>query len=181
MSIEALKDFVHFSVADEQIIKKYKNRVPSEMINVWKDYGFGSFFNGYLKIINPDEYRELLERSYFLGDVSIPIFATAFGDIITWEKNQFLGIVKYRYGENDVISDGFEYFFDDVKEGEFDNDIFTIKKYSDAVKKHGALEYDECFGYVPLLALGGKESVNNIKKVKIREHIALITELVGEI
>ena len=32
-------------------------------------------------------------------------------------------------------------------------------------------------GYVPLLALGGKESVKSLKKVKMREHIALIAEL----
>ena len=53
--------------------------------------------------------------------------------------------------------------------------------YEKAVDKYGTLNYDECFGYVPILALGGKESVNNLKKVKIREHIALITELAGGI
>ena len=39
--------------------------------------------------------------------------------------------------------------------------------------------YDECFGYVPLLALGGKEDVEHLKKVKMKEHIAVITQLTG--
>lgn len=52
---------------------------------------------------------------------------------------------------------------------------------NEAVEKYGHLEYDECFGYVPLLALGGKESVDNLKKVKIHEHIVLITEIAGKI
>ena len=96
-------------------------------------------------------------------------------------KNQFVGIVKYRYGDNDIISDGFEFFIDDVTYGELDEEYLSIRQYNEAIKKYGSLEYDECFGYVPLLALGGKESVDNLKKVKIREHIALVTEMVGEI
>lgn len=100
--------------------------------------------------------------------------------MITWEKNRFVGIVKYRYGENDVISDGFEFFFEDLAEGELDDEL-SIKQYKAAIKKLGSLKYDECFGYVPLLVLGGKESVKNLKKVKILEHIALITEMSGEV
>ena len=49
------------------------------------------------------------------------------------------------------------------------------------MKKLGKLEYDECFGYVPLLGLGGSEKVDNLDKVKIREHIEIITQLVGKI
>lgn len=133
------------------------------------------------KNLNPNEYKSLLEQSYFLGNVSIPIFATAYGDLITWEEGQYVGIVKYRYGVNDVIYSGFDFFFDDLSDGELDDKYLSIKQYKAAIKQLGTLEYDECFGYVPLLALGGKESVNNLKKVKIREHIALITEISGEV
>lgn len=73
------------------------------------------------------------------------------------------------------------FLFDDLLEGELDDEYLSIKQYKAAVEKLGTLEYDECFGYVPLLALGGEESVNNLKKVKIREHIALITEISGEV
>lgn len=37
------------------------------------------------------------------------------------------------------------------------------------------------FGYVPLLGLGGSEKVENKKKVKIKEHIELIMQMVGKI
>lgn len=174
-----ITDFKKHSEVSDDLIRKYEKLLPVELIDLWKEYGFGTFYNGYLKIINPDDYKALLEESYFLGEVSIPIFATAFGDLITWEKNQFVGIVKYRYGDNDVISAGFEYFFDIIEDDECAADFFTIDKYNKAVKKHGNLEYDECFGYVPILALGGKESVNNIKRVKIREHISVICNFTG--
>ena len=175
------KDFVQIKKAEKMLIEKYDKLLPDEIIYLWRTYGFGTFYNGYLKVINPDDFIVSLEKSYFQGYVSIPIFATAFGDLITWEKNQFVGIVKYRYGDNDIISDGFEFFIDDVTDGELDEEYLSIRQYNEAIKKYGSLEYDECFGYVPLLALGGKESVDNLKKVKIREHIALVTEMVGEI
>ena len=39
--------------------------------------------------------------------------------------------------------------------------------------------FDECFGYVPLLALGGPETADHLEKVKLREHIALISQFTG--
>lgn len=174
-----LKDFIKYIDAEETLIKEYENRLPDEVINIWREYGFGSFYNQYIKVINPNDYLELLQKSYFQGDVSIPIFVTALGDLITWEKNQFIGIVMYRYGDNEVISDGFDYFFEDLYDGELDKQFFNIKQYNEAVKAYGKLDYDECFGYVPLLGLGGKETVKNLKKVKVREHIELICEMVG--
>lgn len=178
---KVFKDYIKFSDVDEKLISQYEEKLPQKIIYVWKNYGLGTFYNGYLKIINPNEYKELIEKTYFQGNVSIPIFATAFGDIITWEKNQFIGIIKYRYGENDVISDGFDFFYEDLLDGEFDDTDFNIKKYKEALNKYGMLEYDECFGYVPLITMGGKESVENIKKAKIKEHISLISNFIGEI
>lgn len=174
-----ITDFVKIADVPENIIREYESRLPSAFINFWKTYGFGTFYHGFLKSINPHDYQELLEQSYFQGNVSIPVFATAFGDLITWEKNRFVGIVKYRYGDNEVISAGTDYFFEDLENGEYDDDEFSSRQYGKAVEKLGIPEYDECFGYVPLLALGGKESVNNIKRVKIREHISLIVQLCG--
>jgi len=125
MSDKILKDFKKISNVSDELINKYKTKLPEELIMIWQKYGFGTFYNGYLKIINPEDYKNIFQNSYFLGDVSIPVFATAFGDLITWEKNQFVGIVKYRYSNNDVISDGFEFFIDDVTNGEFDEEFFN--------------------------------------------------------
>lgn len=178
---EVLKDFVRVAEVSNDLIQKYRELLPVEVITLWQEYGFGTFKNGYFKIINPDDYKMLLENSYFKGDVSIPIFATAFGDLVIWEEGKFVSIVKYRYSDFDVIIEGFEHFEETILDEELADEFYTFEKYNKAVKKHGFLEYDECFGYVPLLAMGGKESVNNIKKVKIREHIALITSLEGQI
>ena len=53
---------------------------------------------GYLKVVNPEDYQELLKETYFRGNISIPILVTAFGDIVTFEEDQYIGMVKYKNG-----------------------------------------------------------------------------------
>lgn len=83
---------------NEEMIKKFKELLPEELIEVWIKYGFGSVLNGYLKIINPDEYQDVINSSYFRSSVAIPIFCTAYGDIITWEEKRYLRMIKYNKG-----------------------------------------------------------------------------------
>jgi hypothetical protein len=39
--------------------------------------------------------------------------------------------------------------------------------------------HDECFGFTPLLALGGPEHPDRLSVVKLREHVLMITQLTG--
>lgn len=167
--------------AYNEIISKYKDKIPEELMNIWIKYGFGTILNGYLKIINPDEYLKIIEQSYFRVNISIPVMVTGFGDIITWEENKYIRIIKYKSGSFKGIASGFDFFWDDINTEYFCNEFFELNKYNEAIEFHGHLEFDQCFGYVPLLGLGGSEKVENLKKVKIREHIELITQLVGPI
>lgn len=167
--------------ASEDIIQKYSNSLPKALIDIWKNQGFGTFMEGYLKIVNPDEYDEVFKDSYFKSDVAIPIIVTAFGDIITWEKNKYVGIVQYRYGKSDIMITGFDLFLMLLKDSSFTKKFFNIEMYKDAAALHGSLSFDECFGFVPILAMGGSEKIESLKIVKAKEHIALINELVGSI
>ena len=69
-----IKDFILIGEVKEKLIKEYGSRLPIEIIDIWKNYGFGTFYNGYLKVINPNDYIRILDESYFQGNVSIPIF-----------------------------------------------------------------------------------------------------------
>ena len=42
-----LKDFKLEKKVSEEIINKYKNKVPEQVLDIWQNYGFGSFLNGY--------------------------------------------------------------------------------------------------------------------------------------
>ena len=174
-------DFKKHETVDEGIILKYKDKLPEELIGMWKKYCFGSFVNDFLKVINPDNYMDVLERSYLRYEQAIPIFTTAMGDIIVWEKDKYINLLNFRKGYVNVVSSGFEFFFDDLEDNDFMNDELMWQPYSEAISKFGPPDYDKCFGYSPLLGLGGAEKINNLKKVRLKEHILIITEFMGPV
>ncbi|APC40574.1 T6SS immunity protein Tdi1 domain-containing protein [Clostridium estertheticum] len=181
MSKDIFDDFILEKKASEDIIAKYTGKVPKELLYVWNKYGFGTILNGYLKIINPEEIQEILEEVYTRNQQAIPLFTTAMGDIIVWEKERYLNLLNFRKKVVSVISAGFDFFLDDLGDVSFLDEELNWKPYSEAVIKYGKPAFDECFGYVPLLGLGGPEKVKNLEMVKFIEHIYLITQFMGQI
>ncbi|MFS9009612.1 T6SS immunity protein Tdi1 domain-containing protein [Streptococcus infantis] len=171
--------FTKFAAMPEEVIEKYASKVPDELVELWQQYGLGFLLDGYLKIINPEEYIEFVQNTYFRGDLSIPIFITAFGDIITLEERDYLRIVDYKEENFTTILEDMYYFLEDLEDEELLKDYFDIPLYEEAVKEYGSLDYNQCFGFVPLLVLGGKRDLVNIDKVGIKEHLELITQITG--
>ena len=44
-----LKDFKLHNKVPSEIIEKYMQLVPNEIIDLWSNYGFGTFMQGYFK------------------------------------------------------------------------------------------------------------------------------------
>lgn len=179
--VEILNDFVHYASVEQSVIDEYTDKVPDNILAIWKQLGLGYFMNGYLKIIDPNEYQQLVGNTYFRGKESIPIMLTGLGDVITWEKGKYLGLIKYRRGTFEILETGCSYFWEDLLDESYVLECLDNQQYFAACNKYGNLKYDECFGYTPLLGLGGSEIVDNLKKVRIKEHILIIAQLVGGI
>ena len=58
-------------------------------------------------------------------------------------------------------------------------DLYSPKNISE--DKLPALEYGQCYGYVPALALGGKASNKNLQVVDAKSYIDIIGQAVGKI
>lgn len=165
------------------LIAHYRYQLPPEVLSVWEQYGFGIFCDGYLKVVNPEDYADLLADTCQLTDSpvlppALVLFATAMGDLLIWEDG-YLSIINYRHGLTDIISKGTHFFFSDLAESNMLVEELQWEPYLAARERLGEPAYDECFGYVPLLALGGPETVEQLQTVKLREHIALIAEFTG--
>lgn len=175
---KVFSDFKLSEKVSQAIINKYRDRVGEDVIKIWEKYGFGSTFKGYLKIINPDNMQKLLEETYIMPFNEIPVFVSGMGDIIACDSRGNFVIVDYRHQRMKVIwvdkKIRWDCFFED-----FYQKYWQWHPYFEAVEKFGEPGYDECFGYEPLLSLGGKESVDHLKKVKYQVHIALMGEVQG--
>lgn len=179
------KDYKFKAEAPTELYQKYSNRLPKQILEVWEKYGFGSVLNGYLKIVNPDDYQSLINETYLRSSNTTVVFITSLSDAILWEdsreENQYLVLVNFRKGKTSILEAGFDFFFEDLEDDGFKEKDLDWKPYSEAVEKYGEPAFDECFGYTPLLGLGGAEKVENLKKVKLKEHILIITEFMGPV
>lgn len=175
-----LNDFKLTSKVPRELIDKYENLVPDEIINLWENYGFGTFIQGYFKSVNPDDFNDILQETSQRYHNAIVLFATGMGDLIIWSDG-YVRLLNYRYGIVKTILFTFEFFFQNISDSEFQIDDLSWLPYPEAVARYGELSYDECFGYTPILGMGGAEKVENLKKVKLREHILLITGFMGPI
>lgn len=154
-----LKDFQLYEKVSDEMLDAYREKLPVCIIDLWSEYGFGSFMHGFIKTINPSVFQEFVSRAYFRGCQSIPVFATGLGDLIVWEKNEYLTILRFRHGAFSIMEKGCKYFFNDIlTDREYVNDFLKPKDYFVALHERGAIRYDECFGYVPILCLGGAET-----------------------
>ena len=181
MKEKILDDFIPAKRVPLDVIVAYEDKLPEQIIQIWKDYGFGTFMNGFMKVINPSDFQELIQRAYYMGTQSIPVFATALGDLIIWEDNSYLTILRFRHGVFAIMESGCKYFLDDLTDEDYVNDFLKPRDYFLAIQKHGSIEYDECFGYVPLLCLGGPENADNLERVKLLEHLELILAISGPV
>ena len=166
-------------------VDQYRALVPPELIEVWEQYGFGTFCDGYLKIVNPADYAELLANTYQHTSTPAPtsasslvLFATAMGDLLVWERG-YLVLVDYRHGHTNSVAKNFKLLFRNITDSFYLSNTLRWEPYLAARERLGEPAFDECFGYVPLLALGGPETVEHLEKVKLREHIALIGQFTG--
>jgi hypothetical protein len=163
-------------------LDSYRSKVPEELIYFWEQYGYGNFMNGYLKMVNPADYQGFMEETYSVFLQPATVFAvTAFGDILIWEK-QWVTQINYRRGESDNQGNHIDFLFNRIL-GNWKNvePAMNAEQFRPAVERLGEPAFDECFAYVPALALGGSEKVENIQKVKLREHLMILSQLVGVI
>ena len=85
--MDIFHDFEQKESVPQEMIAKYRGILPDEILEVWETRGFGTFMDGYMKIINPEAYQEALVDIYPKGNRAIPIMASAFGELYVWEDN----------------------------------------------------------------------------------------------
>ena len=176
---ELFKNSVKYADVTEEIIEKYRGFVPNEVIEMWKEYGFCCAEDGYFKIINPEDYIDLIPDLYEMDEdeLAIPIFGTGMGDIIFCDQKENFILIDIRHQNLEVIGKNLASALKTMNFPTLRQTIFSWKPYEDAVKKYGVPTFEECFAYEPLLSLGGNESVDNLRKVNLAVHLDIVSRM----
>ncbi len=166
---------------DHKVIENYHNKVPDEILELWEK-GFGSYMNGFLWIINPDEFNEIVKELYQpVTSEFMTLARTAFGDFLIWE-NESIVFLNIRHGYAEVVGRKPNIFFN-RKATELEYLLQRMKAaYFNEVKDlYGEIGETECYGFIPILAAGGLETLDKLKIVQLKEHLSLISQMKGKI
>lgn len=171
----------HKKAIDPDSLTRVKSLLPDELLSLLSQ-GEGSYMNGYLWIINPDDYKGIS------AEVSIPVeppstcFARdVFGGLYMWEGESII-YLNVRHGTAKVVGRKVNVFFNKIlTDWGYLSEQLHLENFHPAKEALGDLNADECYGYVPLLGLGGAEKVENLQKVKIKVHLSIIAQALGKI
>ncbi len=186
--LETYPEAIDAQTVPETVIQKYEAILPEPIISLWKKHGFGGYDQGLFWTINPDEYLDNLQKWLKSDyDGAYPIMRTAFGDLIficdinNKDKEYSYLIIKavdIRHCEINFITFGLEGFFKnylmDIGRLCSPTNIDPIMFFNTS-DDFGILKSDQCYGFEPILAAGGKEKEKNIRIWNFDEYLRLST------
>lgn len=186
-------NYTKYSDVSIKTINKYKGLLPEELLNIWQNMGFGIFEDGFIQLVNPDEYEFVFDYIDKLLEPSIVFGITALGDLLIWEGNNNWTIspdegnrvllINIRKCTSEILGD-MDFLLNFTLGDEtaiIDKEYFDSRPYLNIKGKLCALQYGQCYGYVPALALGGKASNKNLQVVDVKTYIDIIGQAVGKI
>lgn len=175
---ELFKNCNRYGAMPEDVIERYQNVVSDEIIALWKEYGCCSTEDGYFKIVNPDDFIDIVDEIYDgEEDEPIAVLVTGMADIIVYDNEGYFTYIDIRHQQCGIIGNDFSVTMRRMKTADFRRVVLSWNPYEEAVKKYGIPEYDECFAYEPLLSLGGNENVDNMKRANLIVHLDIVSQL----
>ena len=177
-------------VAKPELIASYSGRLPSGLLEFWKEYGIGQWLEGYFQFCDPSRYAPIVE-SVFEGDTDFEpdrthVFGmSAFGKLLAWSEDHKVIDINVLTGIVDATD-----FFDPLPNSDPNTDIgVTISGvdsdaydsvdedgndlFKRALSKYGRLEFGQL--YAPRLhpVLGGALVLDNFRPASALEALAI--------
>jgi hypothetical protein len=178
-------------------IEKWRSTMPPALLEYWYREGWSGFGQGIFWIANPDDFEELLAE-WLVGtplekiDRFHVIARTAFGKLYLWGErtgpstqlvisdHSILCLerdLKKPVKNPDLALRGFFSSSDPSYADALDEDGKPL--FQRALQALGPLRPDEIYGFEPALVIGGKASIENVRIVKIHEHLRILRQLAG--
>ena len=169
-------NYTKYSDVSINTINKYKGVLPEELLTIWQNMGYGIYEDGFIQLLEP----------------SIVFGVTALGDLLIWEGNDNWTIssdegnrilfINIRKCTSEILGD-MDFLLNFTLGDEtaiIDKEYFDSLPYLNIKGKLPTLQYGQCYGYVPALALGGKASSKNLQVVDVKSYIDIIGQAVGK-
>ncbi|WP_139416357.1 T6SS immunity protein Tdi1 domain-containing protein [Agromyces laixinhei] len=164
----------------EETIAAFAGAVPTEVAELWRTHGAGLVGDGYFRFLDPERAAKMLAGVFELPEGSTVLFATALGDLVVHVKGLYL-VYKSRWGAIDLIEGlSFDELVALIEDPAQRDAAWEWQPYPTAAERDGVPGFEQCFGFVPLLALGGSPDPAKLQLAGLYEHLAVIAQLAGQ-
>lgn len=162
----------------EDAIRKYEGKLPPELLDLWREVGWCSYGNGLLWVINPDQFTDVMDEWIDFDPADAPVFLrTAFGHLYLWHDG-YVYSLDVHSGSGSRVTPKVERMFTLLCDPELQEKILRRSLFEEARQLLGPPDRDECYAFEPALALGGPGTVDTVRRVKVREHLSILAQIV---
>jgi hypothetical protein len=193
--VEEMGEPDRHEVVPEAAFHKWSGKLPNQLLTYWRQEGWCSYGQGLFWTVNPDNYEYLVDQ--WLADTpleqidSFHVFGrSAFGDLylcgersgsnatICCSINAITVVPKELKSKDEEPKDSsIRAFFAASFVSDFDRtDLFKKPLFSRALSKLGTVAVDEIYGFEPVLVLGGKPVLDNLRRVKLDQHLTMLRQ-----
>lgn len=172
------KDDGTFPPVSEATLRKYTEKVPSFLTEIWKTDGYRSFGNGFFWLVNPDDLMAEMEQAAPGFEGLLPLLRTALGSVFFEHGGTchafdpvYLDVTTY---EGFSLADVMNY---SVTADKSLNEHYHHNLYEKARARLDPVTYKECYGFVPAIALGGELDANNLQKMNLQVYLQILSQL----
>jgi len=154
----------------QQILDWYRDKLPADLLEFWRDYGFGNFGDGVIKVVEPSDYMDSFYAWTGTRDYAkLPILVTAFGDIFYYRKlsgdNEDISLLDIHYRKINVCEYSLKDFFGKyIVNKELAAGLLKKQLFEQGLSKLGLLKPDDIYYFQPALFLGGSPEPEYLSK-----------------
>ena len=136
--------------------------------------------DGFLWTLDPAPHAGWLTEWIGTDSPCVPFARTAFADLLFVVDRRIVVLLSNKGLLSRLTDRGDRLFNRFLTDNTFLRKYFAIDLFREARSSYG-LGPDECFGFTPLLSLGGSETVEHIAPVKLDEYLLLLSQASDEL
>jgi hypothetical protein len=194
--INEFGEATHHQDVPNQSIHKWRGKLPEQLLEYWQQEGWNGYADGLFWTVNPDDFEDLADE--WLADTPLEqldsfhiIGRSAFGELyacgqrcgpklkILAPVNALIALAKELQPKDaDTLNFQTRGFFGGrmLSDGDL-KDESGKPLFARALEKLGPLEPDEMYGFEPAIVTGGKMVLENLRKVKLDQHLSILRQL----
>ena len=164
----------------EDILRNYAALLPEELLTQWRDVGRCSYRKGLLWFVDPAQFSGVIEDWIDLpGPTPLVFLRSAFAHVYFWHEGWVYSL-DVHHGSLTQVTKRVSRILTLLCDREIQTKILRVPLFEEALQRLGPLSRDECYGFEPALALGGPGTVDTIRRVRMREHLAILAQLLRQ-